>query len=158
MTAFYSYAEAAQYGPTYVLHIVSMERAELAQRSRRYRRNGGIELRIYKHNATCVSTCVMTLKHLSRTPNTRDGVCICQDAILHPRGWRNVDPVYRVGGGGCLPEALNFFVTLLIKIIQMVCNTTTTPLELVLVSCTHIQSVIFNKISKSDGRTQIVLL
>jgi len=60
----------------------TLERAELTQRSCRHRRNGGNELRIYKHNATCVSMCVMTLKHLSRTPNTRDGVCICQDAIL----------------------------------------------------------------------------
>jgi len=60
-----------------------LERAELTQRLWRHRWNGGIELRIYKHNATCVPTCVMTLKHLSRTPNTRDGVCICQDAILH---------------------------------------------------------------------------
>ena len=58
--------------------VKKVERAKLAQRSHRYRQNGGIELRIYKHNATCV----MTLEHLSRTPNTRDGVCICQDAIL----------------------------------------------------------------------------
>jgi len=67
----------------YITLIYStVERAKLTQRLHRHRRNGGIELRICKHNATCVSTCVMTLKHLSRTPNTMDGVCICQDAIL----------------------------------------------------------------------------
>jgi hypothetical protein len=58
-----------------------------------------------------------------------------------------VDPVYRVGGGGVPPEALNFFGTFSYTIIQMVCNTTRATLELDLVSCTHIQSVIFDKIS-----------
>jgi hypothetical protein len=53
------------------------------------------------------------------------------------RGWRNVDPVYRVGGG-VPPEALNFFGTFSYKIIQTVCNTSRAPLELDLVSCTHI--------------------
>jgi hypothetical protein len=37
---------------------------------------------------------------------------------LKPRGWRNVDPVYRVGGGGGPLGGRNFFCDLLKKCFQ----------------------------------------
>jgi hypothetical protein len=37
---------------------------------------------------------------------------------LAPRGWRNVDPVYRVGGGGGPLGGRNYFCDLLKKCFQ----------------------------------------